>query len=39
MNNEIFMIDIYNELGKGYNPDAESLRNIKMFILKYIFHE
>ncbi|AYV76856.1 MAG: early transcription factor VETF large subunit [Barrevirus sp.] len=36
MNNEIFMIDIYNELGKGYKPDPESLRNvIDVFIRVY----
>jgi hypothetical protein len=28
MNNEIFMIDIYNELGKDYKPDSESLKNL-----------
>jgi hypothetical protein len=27
-NNEIFMLDIYNDLGKNYNPDTESLKNI-----------
>lgn len=27
-NNEIFMIDIYNELGKGYSTDNESLKNL-----------
>ncbi|QKF93820.1 putative very early transcription factor VETF [Fadolivirus algeromassiliense] len=27
-NNEIYMIDIYNELGKGYNPDQDTLRNL-----------
>jgi len=27
-NNEIFMLDIYNDLGKNYNPDSESLKNI-----------
>lgn len=27
-NNEIFLLDIYNDLGKGYNPDNESLKNI-----------
>jgi hypothetical protein len=26
-NNEIYMIDIYNELGKGYNADQEALKN------------
>ena len=28
MNNELYMIDIYNELGLNYNTDAESLKNI-----------
>jgi len=28
MNNEIYMRDLYNELGHEYLPDAESLRNI-----------
>ncbi len=27
-NNEIFMLDIYNDLGKDYSPNAESLKNI-----------
>jgi hypothetical protein len=27
-NNELYMIDIYNELGKGFNTDPESLKNI-----------
>lgn len=27
-NNELFMIDIYNDLGKNYNPDQEELKNI-----------
>jgi hypothetical protein len=27
-NNEIYMIDLYNEFGKGYNPDSEELKNI-----------
>ena len=35
-NNEIYLIDIYNELGKGYNPDPEALRNITdVFIRVY----
>ena len=27
-NNEIFMVDIYNELGKNYSADNESLKNL-----------
>ena len=27
-NNELYLLDIYNDLGKNYNPDAESLKNI-----------
>jgi hypothetical protein len=27
-NNEIFMLDIYNELGLNYNPDSESKKNL-----------
>lgn len=27
-NNEIFMIDIYNELGLNYNPEGEDLKNL-----------
>lgn len=27
-NNEIYMLDIYNDLGKNYNPDQEALKNI-----------
>jgi len=37
MNNEIFMIDVYNELGKGFNTDAESLRNIEDVYIKIYF--
>lgn len=28
INNEIFMLDIYNELGINYNPDSESKKNL-----------
>jgi len=27
-NNEIYMTDIYNELGKGYSADTESIKNL-----------
>lgn len=36
-NNEIFMLDVYNELGKGYNPDQESLRNISDVYIRIYF--
>lgn len=36
--NEIFMIDVYNELGFGYSPDGEALRNITDVYLKLYFH-
>ena len=36
-NNELYMIDIYNELGKGYNPDSEIIKNItEIFIIMSI---
>lgn len=37
MNNEIYMIDIYNELGKGFNTDSESLKNIIDVYVKIYF--
>lgn len=37
MNNEIYMIDIYNELGKGYNPDPETLRNVTDVFIRVYF--
>ena len=36
-NNEIFMCDIYNELGKDYDPDSESLKNIIDVYFKIYF--
>lgn len=36
-NNEIFMLDVYNELGKDYKPDAESLKNLQEVYLKIYF--
>lgn len=27
-NNEIYMMDVYNELGNGYSPDSTALKNI-----------
>jgi hypothetical protein len=37
MNNEIYMVDIYNELGKGYNPDPETLRNVTDVFIRVYF--
>lgn len=28
-NNEIYMIDVYNDLGKGYTADIETIKNLK----------
>jgi hypothetical protein len=36
-NNEIYMCDIYNELGKGYNPDGETLKNLMDVYIKIYF--
>jgi hypothetical protein len=36
-NNEIYMIDIYNEFGLGYNPDLETLKNLQDVYLKIYF--
>lgn len=36
-NNEVFMIDIYNEFGKNYNPDQEALKNIVDVYVKIYF--
>lgn len=36
-NNEIFMLDIYNELGLGYKPDEETLRNVTDVFIKIYF--
>jgi hypothetical protein len=37
-NNELFMIDIYNELGRNYNPEPQSLKNITDLYLKVYFN-
>ena len=37
VNNEIYMIDIYNELGLNYNPEPEILRNIQDIYIKIYF--
>lgn len=36
-NNEIYLIDIYNELGKGYSPGSEELKNIIDVYMKIYF--
>lgn len=36
-NNEIYLIDIYNELGKNYSPDPETLRNLTDVYIKIYF--
>jgi hypothetical protein len=36
-NNELFMIDAYNELGKDYSPDAETLKNISDVFIRVYF--
>lgn len=35
--NEIYMLDVYNELGIGYNPSAEVLKNLQDVYLKLYF--
>jgi hypothetical protein len=37
LNNEIYMIDVYNELGKNYNPDPEALRNVSDVYIRIYF--
>lgn len=36
-NNEIYMIDIYNELGKDYKKDTEIIKNLQEVYLKLYF--
>ena len=36
-NNEIYMMDIYNELGKNYKPTTEILKNIQDVYLRIYF--
>jgi hypothetical protein len=36
-NNEIYLIDIYNEFGSKYNPDAEVLKNLFDIYLRIYF--
>ena len=35
--NEIFMLDVYNELGRTYKPDAETSKNLVDIYLKIYF--
>lgn len=37
MNNEIYMIDLYNEFGLGYKGDSDALRNLQDVYLKIYF--
>lgn len=37
-NNEIYMVDIYNELGLGYSPTKEEFDNLINVYLKIYFH-
>lgn len=37
-NNEIYMVDIYNELGMGYSPSKEEFENLVNVYLKVYFH-
>lgn len=36
-NNEIYMVDLYNELGVGYNPDIDTIKNLQDIYLKIYF--
>ena len=37
MNNEIYMIDIYNEFGYKYNPQPETVKNLLDVYLRIYF--
>jgi hypothetical protein len=37
--NEIYMIDVYNELGLGFNPDPISLKNVQDTYLRLYFRK
>ena len=34
---QIYMIDLYNELGKNYSPSVESLKNLQDIYIKIYF--
>lgn len=36
-NNEIYLIDLYNELGTGYQADADTIRNLHDIYIKIYF--
>lgn len=36
-NNELYMIDLYHELGRGYKPNNETLRNLQDVYLRIYF--
>ena len=36
-NNEIYLIDIYNELGKSYNPSPDVINNLLDVDIKTLF--
>lgn len=37
LNNEVYMMDLYNEFGLNYKPDAEAVRNLQDVYLKLYF--
>ena len=37
--NDIYMIDVYNELGERYKPDTEKLNNMKDLYFKLYFYD
>ena len=37
--NELFMIDVYNELGNNYNQDSETIKNLYDVYLRLYFHK
>ncbi len=36
-NNDIYMLDVYNELGSGYKPDQETLKNLQDVYFRIYF--
>lgn len=36
-NNELYLLDIFNELGEGYNPDGAELKNINDVFIRVYF--
>ena len=37
MNNEIYLLDIYNELGQGYTGSVEAIKNLSDIYFKLYF--